>query len=93
MKFVHGLQNAATTEPPTIVLMSHIGKLMMTILSRRLRGQAEHSADEQAGFLEKNRSTIYQILALRLIAEIARRKGRAIFNCFVDLQKAFDSNP
>jgi len=30
-------------------------------------------------------------LALRLIAEKAKRKGRTIYNCFVDFQKAFDS--
>ena len=28
---------------------------------------------------------------LRLIAEKARRKGKKIFNCFVDFKKAFDS--
>jgi len=38
-------------------------------------------ADEQAGF-RKDRSTVQQILALRLIAEKARRKGKKIFNCF-----------
>jgi len=75
----------------TIALMSHIGKLMMTILTRRLQGQVEeHLADEQAG-LQKDRSTIQQILALRLIAEKAKRKGQTIYNCSVDFQKAFDS--
>jgi len=75
----------------TIALMSHIGKLMMRIVTRRLQGQVEeHLADEQAGF-RKDRSTIQHILALRLIAEKAKRKGRTICNCFVDFQKAFDS--
>jgi len=50
----------------------------------------KHLADEQAGFW-KDRSTIQQILALRLIAEKAKRKDRTIYNCFVDFQKAFDS--
>jgi len=36
-------------------------------------------------------SMIQQILTLRLIAEKAKRKGRTIYNCFVDLQKAIDS--
>jgi len=46
--------------------MSYIGKLMTTMLTRRLKSQVEeHLADEQAGF-QKDRSTIQQILALRL---------------------------
>jgi len=48
------------------------------------------TADEQAGF-RKDRSTVQQILAPRLIAEKARRKGNKIFNCFIDFKKAFDS--
>jgi len=48
-------------------------------------------ADEQAAGFRKDRSTVQQILALRLRAEKARRKGKKIFNCFVDFQKAFDS--
>ena len=41
------------------------------ILTERLRSQIEeHMADEQAGF-RKYRSTVQQILALRLIAEKA----------------------
>jgi len=30
-------------------------------------------------------------LALKLVVEKAKRKGRTIYNCFVDFQKAFDS--
>ena len=46
------------------------------ILTERLRSQIEeHMADEQAGF-RKDRSTVQQILALRLIAEKARRKDK-----------------
>jgi len=75
----------------TVVLMSHIGKLIVTILTRRLQGQVEeHLADEQA-ILRKDRYMIQQILALRLIAEKAKRKGETIYNCFMDFQKAFDS--
>lgn len=63
----------------------------MMILTERLRAQVdEYMADEQAGF-RKDRSTTQQILALRLIAEKARRKNKKIYNCFVDFQKAFDS--
>ena len=38
-----------------------------------------------------NKQNFEKILALRVIAEKARRKGKKIFNCFVDFKKAFDS--
>ena len=47
-------------------------------------------SDKQAGF-RKDRSTVQQILMLRLIAEKAKRKHKCVYNCFVDFQKAFDS--
>src|SRR6218665_988684 len=75
----------------TIALMSHLEKVLMSVLAERLRAQTEeHLADEQAGF-RKNRSTVQQMLTLRLIGGKARRKGKKVFNCFVDFQKAFDS--
>ena len=75
----------------TIALMSHVGKIFMMILLERLKAQTEeHLADEQAGF-RKDRNTVQQILMLRLIAEKAKRKGRAVYNCFIDFEKAFDS--
>jgi len=48
-----------------------------------------HLSEEQAGF-RRDRSTVHQILILRLIAETAKRKGMNIINCFIDFQKAFD---
>ena len=63
----------------------------MLILNRRLHTQVEkHLADEQAGF-RKDRGTVQQILALRLLVENARRKGRRIYSCFIDFEKAFDN--
>ena len=59
----------------TISLISHIGKIFMMILQKRLDAQLEaHLADEQVGF-RKDRSTTQQILMQRLLAEKA--KGRA----------------
>jgi len=47
-------------------------------------------SEEQEGF-RKDRNTIQQILILRLIALKAKRKGRKVYHCFIDFQKAFDS--
>ena len=77
------LQNDCTTQ--------HVSKVLMMVLLMQLKTQMEpHLSEEQAGF-RKDRSTMHQILIMRLIAEKAKRKGRRIFNCFIDFQKAFDS--
>ena len=49
-----------------------------------------HLSEEQTVF-RKDRSTVHQILTLRLIAEKAKRHGKKIYNCFIDFQKAFDT--
>jgi hypothetical protein len=75
----------------TIALNSHVGKILMKILADRLKNHMErYLSDEQAGF-RRDRSTTQQILALRLIAEKARRINKKVYVCFVDFQKAFDS--
>lgn len=75
----------------TIALMNHMSKVLMSILLERLKPQVEeHLAEEQAGF-RRDRNTTQQILILRLIGEKAKRKGKLIYNCFIDFQKAFDS--
>ena len=75
----------------TIALINHMAKVLMAVLLKRLKAKTEeHMSDEQAGF-RKDRSTVQQILMLRLIAEKAKRKNKRIYNCFIDFQKAFDS--
>ena len=75
----------------TIALLSHISKVLLMVLLERLKAQVEpYLSEEQAGF-RRDRSTVQQILILRLIAEKAKRKGRCILNCFIDFRKAFDS--
>ena len=75
----------------TIALSSHISKVLMMVLLERLKAQVEpYLSEEQAGF-RRDRSTVQQILILRLIAEKAKRKGRRILNCFIDFRKAFDT--
>jgi hypothetical protein len=75
----------------TISLLNHMSKVLMTVLLERLKAQMEpHLSEEQAGF-RRDRSTVHQILILRLMAEKAKRKGRNIYHCFIDFQKAFDS--
>ena len=75
----------------TISLINHTGKVLLTVLLNRLKSHLDpYLSEEQAGF-RKDRSTIHQILTLRLIAEKAKRQGKKIYNCFIDFQKAFDT--
>jgi hypothetical protein len=75
----------------TISLINHTGKVLLIVLLNRLKQQLDpHLSEEQAGF-RKDRSTVHQILILRLFAEKAKRQGKKIYNCFIDFQKAFDT--
>ena len=75
----------------TISLINHISKVLLMILLNRLQYQLNpYLSEEQSGF-RKDRSTVHQILILRLIAEKAKRKGKKIYNGFIDFQKAFDT--
>ena len=75
----------------TISLINHLGKVLLNIILDRLQANVNpHLSEEQAGF-RKDRSTVQQILILRLMAEKSWRKDKRIFNCFIDFQKAFDT--
>ena len=63
----------------------------MKIIQSRLQARVEpYLAEEQAGF-RKDRSTVQQILILKLMAEQAWQKRQPIYNCFIDFSKAFDT--
>ena len=75
----------------TISLINHTGKVLLMVLLNRLKYHLDpFMSEEQAGF-RKDRSTVQQILILRLLAEKAKRSGKKIYNCFIDFQKAFDT--
>jgi hypothetical protein len=75
----------------TISLINHTGKVLLIVLLNRLKNQLDpYLSEEQAGF-RKDRSTVHQILTLRLLTEKAKRQDKKIYNCFIDFQKAFDT--
>jgi hypothetical protein len=75
----------------TISLLNHTGKVLLMVLLNRLKHHLDpYMSEEQAGF-RKDRSTVQQILILRLLAEKAKRNGKRIYNCFIDFQEAFDT--
>lgn len=74
-----------------ISLLCHAEKLVATIILHRIRPRTEEILSEaQAGF-RSGRSTIDQLLSLRLIAEKYQEYDKDLYICYVDFQKAFDS--
>ena len=74
----------------TIVVISHISKVMLKILQARLQQYMNHEhPDVQAGF-RKGRGTRAQIANIHWIMEKAREFQKNISFCFIDYAKAFD---
>ena len=74
----------------TIVLISHVSKVMLKILQARLQQYVNcELPDVQAGFT-KGRGTRDQIANIHWIIEKAREFQKSIYFCFIDYTKAFD---
>ena len=74
----------------TIVLISHVSKVMLKILQARLQQSMNcEIPDVQAGFW-KGRGTRNQIASICWIIEKARTFQKNIYSCFIDYAKAFD---
>ena len=74
----------------TIVLISHISKVMLKILQARLQQYVNRELpDVQAGF-RKGRGTRDQNANIHWIMESAREFQKNIYFCFIDYAKAFD---
>ena len=73
----------------TISLMSHITKVILTILLLRTRSRITPEIEsEQFGFVEDAGSR-NAIFVLRMIAERAVQMKKDVFMCFIDYLKAF----
>ena len=75
-----------------ISLLSCVGKLLSSILSKRLSNWAEENdvlCDEQFGF-RKNRRTTDAVFILQCLIQKQTLQRSNLYSCFVDLSKAFD---
>ena len=73
-----------------ISLLSHPGKILTYIIQQRIRDKTESILSEaQAGF-RPGRGTADQLFALRQIMESYIEKGKNLFVCYIDFEKAFD---
>ena len=76
-----------------ISLVVHAGKILLKIIARRLSEHCERVGilpEEKSGFLP-NRSTTDMMLVIRRLQELARKKRIPLYECFIDLTKAYDS--
>ena len=74
-------------------LVAHAGKILLKIIARRLSKYCERVGilpEEQSGF-RPNRSTTDIMFAIRRLQELARKKLISLYECFIDLTKAYDS--
>ncbi|XP_047492300.1 uncharacterized protein LOC125041405 [Penaeus chinensis] len=75
----------------TISLISHCSKILLKVISGRLKVKLdEEIADEQCGF-RANKGTRDQILNLKQIMEKHRERCHNLYMCFIDYRKAFDT--
>ena len=76
-----------------ISLLSVPGKIYAGVLEKKLRNIVEGKLDEgQCGF-RPLRGCQDQIFSLRQISEKYYEKGKEVFLCFIDLEKAYDRVP
>lgn len=74
----------------TISLIVHASKVILKIISNRIRNKMEQEVSiQQAGF-RKNRGTRDQLFNLKQIIEAHREYNQELYICFIDYIKAFD---
>ena len=80
----------------TIALISHASKVLLHLLKRRISAIIGQLEESQMGF-RKGKGTRDAVFQLRMISEKItqmrenrRKKGKKLYLCFVDYQKAFD---
>lgn len=76
-----------------ISLTSHLGKLMETIVNKRLNFYLEENgliSNTQAGF-RKNRQTLDQLIALESAIKTGQVRNKVVGAIFLDLEKAYDT--
>ena len=74
----------------TIALISHCRKILLKIISNRMKPQMDVEINETRAGFSSGTGASYQILNLKLITEKTREYGYDIFLCFIDYSKAFD---
>lgn len=70
-------------------MLSITGKVYGRLIIQRIINETEGVLGEQCSFCHA-RSCVDKILALRQMSEKKNEKGKPLYMCFVDLEKAYD---
>ena len=74
----------------TISLMSHITKVLLKVILQRNKTKIDVEISETQSGFRKGRGTREGIFNLRTINERYLEKGKDVYVCFIDYEKAFD---
>ena len=74
----------------TISLITHPSKVMLKIILNRHQPQAEETITEEQAGLRAGRSTIKQIVNLRILCEKYLKHRQNIYHVVIYFKKAFD---
>ena len=74
----------------TISLMSHVSKLLLAILLKRIQSKVNMVASEEQFGFKQNSGTREAIFTMRNIIEIYISKQKDIYACFIDYANVFD---
>ena len=74
----------------TISLISHMSKIMLKVILRRLQPIAEELLSKKQAYFRAGRSTNEQIFNLRIIQEKYTEYQKQLYHIFIDFKKSFD---
>ena len=74
----------------TIILISHLSKVILKVILNRLKPQAEDIITEEQAGLTAGRSTTEQIFNLRILCEKYLQHQQNLYHVFIHFKKAFD---
>ena len=96
-KWIHNSTKKGDLYDPSnyrgLTISSCIGKVFTKLLCNRLNNFLSENKvidNSQIGFIPKKRTSDH-ILVLKTICDFYKNKQKAVYTCFVDMAKAFDS--
>src|SRR6267154_6536918 len=74
----------------TISLICHASKIMLKVLTKRIRAKAKHLLRRSQFRFRKGCGTRDAVGVMRTLCERSLEHGNAVYICFVDFEKALD---
>ena len=93
IKVLHKKNRAECGNYRGISLVAHAGKVRLKVIAGRLSDYCEREnilPEKQCGF-RPQRSTVDMMFVIQPLQELAPKKDTALYLCFIDVTKAYDS--